>query len=58
MPPRNANRIKTLAAMFASLSLFAATRAHAATHVIPAGTIPDRAANDTFDRVRKVERFG
>src|SRR6202011_4654880 len=36
--PRDSNRIKTLAAMFASLALFAATRAHAATHV-PACTI-------------------
>ncbi|HEX6491749.1 MAG TPA: hypothetical protein VF002_10325 [Gaiellaceae bacterium] len=31
MAPRESNRIKTLAAMFASLALFAAARAHAAT---------------------------
>jgi hypothetical protein len=30
MPPQQENRIKTVAALFASLSLFAATRAHAA----------------------------
>jgi hypothetical protein len=29
--PRDANRLKTLAAMFASLALFAATKVHAAT---------------------------
>ena len=32
MAPRDANRIRTLAAMFASLALFAATKAHAMTH--------------------------
>ena len=31
MAPRDANRIRTLAAMFASLALFAATKVHAAT---------------------------
>ena len=31
MPPRDANRLRTLAAMFASLALFAATKVHAAT---------------------------
>jgi Ca2+-binding RTX toxin-like protein len=30
--PRDANRLRTLAAMFASLALFAATKVHAATH--------------------------
>jgi len=29
--PRDANRIKTLAAMFASLAMFAASKAHAGT---------------------------
>jgi hypothetical protein len=29
--PRDANRLKTLAAMFASLAMFAATKAHAGT---------------------------
>jgi Ca2+-binding RTX toxin-like protein len=37
--PRDANWMRTLAAMFASLALFAATRAHAAVHHAQACTI-------------------
>jgi Ca2+-binding RTX toxin-like protein len=37
--PRDANRIRTMAAMFASLALFAATRAHAAVNHAQACTI-------------------
>ena len=39
VPPRDANRIKTLAAMFASIALFAAARAHAAGSQLPACAI-------------------
>src|SRR5438045_8284098 len=39
VPPRDANRIKTLAAMFASIALFAAARAHAAGSQLPVCTI-------------------
>ena len=39
VPPRDSNRMKTLAAMFASIALFAAARAHAAGSQLPACTI-------------------
>jgi Ca2+-binding RTX toxin-like protein len=44
--PRNPNRIKTFAAMFASLAFFAAQRAHATPHAVPACTIVGTAAGD------------
>src|SRR5919201_5111170 len=44
--PRDSNRIKTLAAMFASLALFAATRAHAAARHSLACTITGTSGAD------------
>jgi Ca2+-binding RTX toxin-like protein len=44
--PRDANRIRTLAAMFASLALFAATKVHAATFHAQACTITGTSGPD------------
>jgi hypothetical protein len=44
--PRDTNRMKTLAAMFASLALFAASRAHAAVVATPACTITGTSGSD------------
>ncbi len=46
MAPRDANRIRTLAALFASLALFGATKVHAATHQSPACTITGTSGAD------------
>src|SRR5207249_4628798 len=44
--PRDANRIRTLAAMFASLALFAATKVHAATSRAQGCTVTDTSGAD------------
>ena len=46
MAPRDANRIRTIAAMFASLALFAATKVHAATFHAQACTITGTSGPD------------
>jgi hypothetical protein len=46
VPPRDTNRIRTLAAMFASLALVAATRVHAAIRATPACTITGTSGPD------------
>jgi hypothetical protein len=57
--PRDANRMKTLAAMFASLALFAATKAHAAVqHAQPARMAPAPSLQDRLDAVRLAGRLG
>jgi Ca2+-binding RTX toxin-like protein len=44
--PRDANRLRTLAAMFASLALFAATKVHAATNDAQGCTITGTSGAD------------
>jgi hypothetical protein len=59
--PRDANRMKTLAAMFASLALFAATKAHAAVHHAQPARSSARMAQssqDRLDAVRLVKSVG
>jgi Ca2+-binding RTX toxin-like protein len=46
--PRDANRIRTLAALFASLALFGATKVHAATHEAQACTITGTSGPDVL----------
>ena len=46
--PRDTNRIRTLAAMFASLALFAAAKGHAATHRAMACTITGTSGPDVL----------
>ena len=46
--PRDANRLRTLAAMFASLALFAATKVHAATHNAQRCTITGTSGSDVL----------
>ena len=46
MAPRDANRLRTIAAMFASLALFAATKVHAATYHAQGCTITGTSGPD------------